>query len=73
MDSSKENAHEVIEPIAKDGRGATDTGPRNLPVDRQNPDILTPPSTDRGTVEAHSNLNGTMKRALRKEKWPVVK
>jgi oxalate decarboxylase len=50
MNSSEEDDDEVIEPIAKDGRGATDTGPRNLPVDRQNPDILTPPSTDRGTV-----------------------
>src|SRR5580698_9285806 len=50
MTSSKEDAYEVIEPIRKDGHGATDTGPRDLQVDRQNPDILTSPSTDRGTV-----------------------
>jgi len=46
------------------GVGATDPGPRNLPLDRQNPDALTPPCTDRGTVpnlkfsfaDAHNRL-----------------
>jgi oxalate decarboxylase len=32
------------------GRGGTDPGPRNLTRDRQNPDILVPPSTDHGTL-----------------------
>jgi oxalate decarboxylase len=32
------------------GRGGTDHGPRNLMRDRQNPDILVPPSTDHGTL-----------------------
>jgi oxalate decarboxylase len=32
------------------GRGGTDHGPRNLTLDRQNPDILVPPSTDHGTL-----------------------
>src|ERR1700753_3248604 len=32
------------------GRGGTDRGPRNLELDRQNPDLLTPPSTDHGTL-----------------------
>jgi oxalate decarboxylase len=32
------------------GRGGTDPGPRNVTRDRQNPDILTPPSTDHGTL-----------------------
>ena len=32
------------------GHGGTDPGPRNLMRDRQNPDILVPPSTDRGTL-----------------------
>jgi oxalate decarboxylase len=45
-----ERAPEGCEPIAQDGRGAADTGPRNLLIDRQNPDTLTPPSTDRGTL-----------------------
>ena len=32
------------------GRGGTDPGPRNLLRDRQNPDLLVPPSTDHGTL-----------------------
>jgi oxalate decarboxylase len=32
------------------GRGGTDPGPRNLTLDRQNPDLLVPPSTDHGTL-----------------------
>ncbi|MEA2873095.1 MAG: oxalate decarboxylase [Hyphomicrobiales bacterium] len=32
------------------GAGGTDYGPRNLERDRQNPDLLVPPSTDSGTL-----------------------
>jgi oxalate decarboxylase len=32
------------------GAGGTDHGPRNLERDRQNPDLLAPPSTDSGTL-----------------------
>jgi oxalate decarboxylase len=32
------------------GHGGTDKGPRNLMRDRQNPDLLIPPSTDHGTL-----------------------
>jgi oxalate decarboxylase len=32
------------------GGGSTDPGPRNVMRDRQNPDLLTPPSTDHGTL-----------------------
>jgi oxalate decarboxylase len=32
------------------GHGGTDHGPRNLARDRQNPDLLVPPSTDHGTL-----------------------
>jgi oxalate decarboxylase len=32
------------------GHGGTDPGPRNITRDRQNPDILVPPSTDHGTL-----------------------
>jgi oxalate decarboxylase len=32
------------------GYGGTDPGPRNLARDRQNPDLLVPPSTDSGTL-----------------------
>ncbi|NML66279.1 oxalate decarboxylase family bicupin [Hymenobacter sp. RP-2-7] len=30
--------------------GGTDTGPRNVALDRQNPDLLAPPATDHGTL-----------------------
>src|SRR6202165_4553711 len=32
------------------GHGGTDPGPRNIVRDRQNPDLLVPPSTDQGTL-----------------------
>src|SRR5437764_14867047 len=32
------------------GHGGTDPGPRNLLLDRQNPDLLVPPATDHGTL-----------------------
>ena len=32
------------------GHGGTDPGPRNLERERQNPDLLVPPSTDHGTL-----------------------
>jgi oxalate decarboxylase len=32
------------------GNGGTDPGPRNLSRDRQNPDLIVPPSTDHGTL-----------------------
>lgn len=37
------------EPMVSD-TGGNDPGPRNIELDRQNPDILTPPSTDSGTL-----------------------
>ena len=37
------------EPIRGD-RGATILGPRNVPVELQNPDVLVAPVTDAGTV-----------------------
>ncbi len=40
---------QVPQPI-RDGAGATDPGPRNVLLDRQNPDLLTPPGTDSGTI-----------------------
>jgi oxalate decarboxylase len=42
-------ANQVPQPM-KDGLGATDPGPRNIALDKQNPDLLTPPRTDAGTV-----------------------
>ena len=37
------------EPI-RDNRGATILGPRNRPIERENPDLLASPDTDSGTV-----------------------
>jgi len=34
----------------RQGVGGTDVGPRNIMLDRQNPDLLVPPPTDHGTV-----------------------
>jgi oxalate decarboxylase len=39
----------ITEPI-RNGLGATILGPRNLPLERENPDVLIPPGTDAGTV-----------------------
>jgi oxalate decarboxylase len=44
---------ETSEPVTqpqRSGHGGTDPGPRNLARDRQNPDLLAPPSTDHGTL-----------------------
>ena len=46
--------------------GGTDSGPRNILLDQQNPDMLTPPMTDHGTLPnlkfsfsmAHNRLQG---------------
>lgn len=43
------SGHDAPQPM-QEGRGASDPGPRNVPLDRQNPDLLTPPRTDSGTV-----------------------
>jgi oxalate decarboxylase len=42
-------ANAVPQPI-RANEGATDPGPRNISLDRQNPDILAPPGTDAGTI-----------------------
>ncbi len=47
QDSNQMNR--VPQPI-RGHEGGTDPGPRNIALDRQNPDILTPPSTDSGTI-----------------------
>jgi oxalate decarboxylase len=59
------------------GRGGTDPGPRNLMRDRQNPDLLVPPSTDRGSLpnlrfsfsDAHMRLEraGWTRQVTRRE------
>jgi oxalate decarboxylase len=41
---------EPIPQPQRPGHGGTDPGPHNLARDRQNPDLLVPPSTDHGTL-----------------------
>jgi oxalate decarboxylase len=61
--------------------GGTDPGPRNVSLDRQNPDILTPPSTDAGTIPnlkfsfslAHNRLQeGGWARQVTARELPVA-
>ena len=40
---------ELPQPV-RDGLGATILGPRNLPLERENPDLLASPYTDAGTL-----------------------
>src|SRR5215472_5020228 len=49
--SQTQNAemNQVPQPI-RDGLGASILGPHNVPVERENPDLLASPSTDNGTI-----------------------
>jgi oxalate decarboxylase len=64
------------------GHGGTDPGPRNLERDRQNPDVLVPPSTDHGTLpnlrfsfsDAHTRLEtGGWTRQVTKRELGISK
>jgi oxalate decarboxylase len=63
-------------------KGATDPGPRNLELDRQNPDVFTPPETDSGSLPnmkfsfgmAHNRLeDGGWAREVTVRELPVSK
>ena len=65
----------------RDGKGATDPGPRNLERDRENPDLLRPPATDHGTLpnlrfsfsDAHNRLEqGGWAREVTIRELPVA-
>ena len=68
---------DVIPQPRRSGRGGSDPGPRNLARDRQNPDILVPPSTDHGSLpnlrfsfsDAHMRLEtgGWTRQVTRRE------
>jgi oxalate decarboxylase len=47
--ASAQNGGPIPQP-QRPGSGGTDPGPRNLSRDRQNPDLIVPPSTDHGTL-----------------------
>ena len=64
-----------------DGKGGTDLGPRNVPIDMQNPDLLTPPQTDSGTLpnlkfsfsQAHMRLEeGGWAREVTQRELPIA-
>jgi oxalate decarboxylase len=48
-DPALHNADGGPQPI-QDGRGASIMGPRNVPLERENPDLLASPCTDAGTI-----------------------
>jgi oxalate decarboxylase len=47
--ATAQQASDIPQPL-RPGRGGTDLGPRNIMLDRQNPDVLVPPPTDHGTL-----------------------
>jgi oxalate decarboxylase len=72
---------DVPEPI-RGHEGAPILGPRNLPVERENPDVLVPPRTDSGTIPnlkfsfaaAHNRLlGGGWAREVTIRELPVAK
>jgi oxalate decarboxylase len=79
-ESHAAGAHEMTEPI-KATKGATDLGPRDQVRDAENPDILVPPSTDKGLVpnlrfsfaDAHMNLqDGGWSREVTQRELPIA-
>ena len=48
--SASAQTSDAVPQPQRPGHGGTDPGPRNLIRDRQNPDMLVPPSTDHGTL-----------------------
>lgn len=74
-------AHDQIPQPQYDGLGATDPGPRNVMLDRQNPSLLTPPTTDHGTLPnlkfsfsaAHNRLSeGGWAREVTERELPIA-
>lgn len=50
-DNAVDSVKERLNPIPyRNGKGSTVLGPRNIERERQNPDMLRPPSTDHGTL-----------------------
>ena len=48
--AAKAQTGEAVPQPQRPAHGGTDPGPRNIERDRQNPDMLVPPSTDHGTL-----------------------
>ena len=73
-------ANEIPQPV-RGKSGVDDPGPRNVLLDRQNPDILTPPATDAGTIpnlkfsfaNAHNRLSeGGWARQVTARELPIA-
>jgi oxalate decarboxylase len=73
-------ANQMSEPI-KQAKGGTDIGPRDTIRDSENPDLLIPPSTDKGLVpnlrfsfaDAHMNLqDGGWSREVTQRELPIA-
>lgn len=71
----------IPQPIRADGAGATDTGPRDVMRDRENPDMLVPPVTDNGLIpnlkfsfsDTHMHLNhGGWSREITVRELPIA-
>lgn len=71
----------IPQPIRADGAGATDTGPRDVMRDRENPDMLVPPVTDNGLIpnlkfsfsDTHMQLNhGGWSREITVRELPIA-
>lgn len=71
----------IMQPV-RGSSGADDPGPRNVELDRQNPDILIPPETDNGSLPnlkfpfsmAHNRLeDGGWAREITLREFPVSK
>lgn len=65
----------------RNGSGASDPGPRNILLDRQNPSMLAPPATDEGTIpnlkysfaNAHNRLSdGGWAREVTARELPIA-
>jgi oxalate decarboxylase len=73
------SASDILQPI-RGSKGASDPGPRNIELDRQNPDLLIPPETDHGLLpnlkfsfsQAHNRLEeGGWAREVTVRELPV--
>src|SRR6202000_2915152 len=80
IQSRTAGAAEMSEPI-RATKGSTDIGPRDPARDAENPDVLVPPSTDKGLVpnlrfsfaDAHMNLqDGGWSREVTQRELPIA-
>lgn len=79
--TDKLNINDTIPQPIRGDKGATDEGPRNIERDLQNPDMLVPPSTDRGTIpnlkfsfsDAHTRIeHGGWSREVTVRELPIA-